>query len=200
MRKFTQHAGKTVPLYRANIDTDQIVPKNFLLRITRTGFADALFYEWRFDTNGNEIKEFALNNSIFSGATILIGGKNFGCGSSREHAPWALDDFGFRVIIAPSFADIFYNNCFKIGLLPIALETEIVEQFVNASELGDYELSIDLASQTITDNTENAFKFEINEFKKYCLINGLDEIGLTLVHEHEISKFEDKGNIIESAT
>ncbi|MFV0389814.1 MAG: 3-isopropylmalate dehydratase small subunit [Pyrinomonadaceae bacterium] len=190
MRKFETFRGKVVPLFRANIDTDQIIPKKFLLRITRTGFADALFYDWRIDSNGNEISTFVLNDARYKDGSILIGGENFGCGSSREHAPWALDDYGFRVIIAPSFADIFYNNSFKIGLLPIVLDRDTVQKLAESAAEGNLWLEIDLASQTIKLENEDVISFEVDKFRKHCLINGLDDIGLTLVNEQKISEFE----------
>lgn len=191
MQKFTTHIGKAVPLYQANIDTDQIVPKKFLLRVQRAGFGEALFYDWRVLSDGSPNPDFVLNNPKFHGGSILLGGKNFGCGSSREHAPWALDDYGFRVIIASAFADIFYNNCFKIGLLPIILEEEKVVELVEKAENSEnYEITVDLENQRITDSFGFNENFAVDEFRKYCLINGLDDIGLTLKHADKILGYE----------
>jgi 3-isopropylmalate/(R)-2-methylmalate dehydratase small subunit len=188
MNKFTKHTGKAVAIYQPNIDTDQIVPKKFLLRIQRAGFGEALFYEWRYEPDGTPKSEFVLNQQ---GSSILLTGKNFGCGSSREHAPWALEDFGFKVIIASAFADIFYNNCFKIGMLPIVLDEEKIAELVKKSEsLEDYSLTIDLENQTVSDEHGFSSNFQIDEFRKFCLINGLDDIGLTLQNEEKISEFE----------
>ena len=191
MQKFTKHTGLTVPLYQANIDTDQIVPKKFLLRVERAGFGESLFYDWRFNSDGTAKEDFVLNNSKYEGGSILLAGKNFGCGSSREHAPWALDDFGFRVVIASAFADIFYNNCFKIGLLPVILEEEQVGVLVkNAETLDNYQITVDLENQKVTDNQGFDTSFAVDEFRKYCLINGLDDIGLTLQQADKISAYE----------
>jgi 3-isopropylmalate/(R)-2-methylmalate dehydratase small subunit len=183
MQKFTTHSGLAVPLYQANIDTDQIVPKKFLLRVERAGFGEALFYDWRFNPDGSPKEDFVLNNPKYQGGSILLGGKNFGCGSSREHAPWALEDYGFRVIIASAFADIFYNNCFKVGLLPIILPDEKVGELVKKAEtISGYQLTVDLENQRVTDNQGFEAGFAVDEFRKYCLLNGLDDIGLTLQH------------------
>lgn len=191
MKKFTAHSGKPVPLYQANIDTDQIVPKKFLLRVERAGFGEALFYDWRVLPDGTPNPDFILNNPKYNGGSILLAGKNFGCGSSREHAPWALDDYGFRVVIASAFADIFYNNCFKIGLLPVILEEEKVAELVEKAEtLDNYHITIDLENQKVTDSQNFEAVFAVDEFRKYCLINGLDDIGLTLQHADKISAFE----------
>ena len=191
MKKFTTHTGLAVPLYQANIDTDQIIPKQFLKSIKRTGFGAHLFNDWRYLNNGEPNPEFTLNQPRYQGASILLAGRNFGCGSSREHAPWALEDYGFRVVIASAFADIFYNNCFKIGMLPVILEEEKVAELVKKAEISDdYQLTIDLESQIITDNQEFKVDFTVDEFRKYCLINGLDDIGLTLQHAEKISEFE----------
>ena len=191
MNKFTKHRGKPVAIYQPNIDTDQIVPKKFLLRIQRAGFGEALFSEWRFEPDGTPKSEFVLNQPRYENASILLAGKNFGCGSSREHAPWALEDFGFKVIIASAFADIFYNNCFKIGLLPIVLDEENVAELVKKSEtIDDYQLTVDLDKQTVSDNLGFSSTFEVEEFRKFCLINGLDDIGLTLQSESKITEFE----------
>lgn len=191
MKKFTTHTGLAVPLYQANIDTDQIIPKQFLKSIKRTGFGANLFNDWRYLNNGEPNPEFTLNQLRYQGASILLAGRNFGCGSSREHAPWALEDYGFRVVIASAFADIFYNNCFKIGMLPVILEEEKVSELVKKAEISDdYQLTVDLESQIITDNQGFKVDFTVDEFRKYCLINGLDDIGLTLQHAEKISEFE----------
>jgi 3-isopropylmalate/(R)-2-methylmalate dehydratase small subunit len=191
MQKFTTHSGLAVPLYQANIDTDQIVPKKFLLRVERAGFGEALFYDWRFNPDGSPKEDFVLNNPKYQGGSILLGGKNFGCGSSREHAPWALEDYGFRVIIASAFADIFYNNCFKVGLLPIILPDEKVGELVKKAEtIAGYQLTVDLENQRVTDNQGFEAGFAVDEFRKYCLLNGLDDIGLTLQHADKITTFE----------
>lgn len=191
MEKFVTHHGKAVAIYQPNIDTDQIVPKKFLLRISRAGFAEALFADRRFEQDGTPKNDFVLNQPRYEGSSILLAGKNFGCGSSREHAPWALEDFGFKVIIASAFADIFYNNCFKIGLLPIVLDEEKVAELVKKSEtLEDYSLTIDLENQTVSDEHGFTSNFQIDEFRKFCLINGLDDISLTLQSESKITEFE----------
>jgi 3-isopropylmalate/(R)-2-methylmalate dehydratase small subunit len=186
MEKFTVLNGLVAPLDRANVDTDQIIPKEYLKSIKRTGFADALFAAWRRDP------EFMLNQPRYKGATILLGRKNFGCGSSREHAPWALMDYGFRCVIAPSFADIFYNNCFKNGFLPVVLtEAEVDKLFYDAASFPGFKLVVDLDKQTVSsaDGSKN-FRFDVDAFRKYCLVNGLDEIGLTLRHADKIRAFE----------
>ena len=179
MKPFRQHTGLVAPLDRANVDTDQIIPKQFLKRIERTGFGQFLFYDWR------ENPDFVLNDPRYEGATILVPGKNFGCGSSREHAPWALGEYGFRVIIAPSFADIFANNCFKNGMLPITLDAELVKDLMRVREL-----TVNLETQMITDESGLKISFEVGEFQRYCLLEGLDDIGLTLKHEDAISAYE----------
>ncbi|MBQ25380.1 3-isopropylmalate dehydratase small subunit [Alcanivorax sp.] len=200
MEKFVRHDGLVAPLDRANVDTDQIIPKQFLKSIKRTGFGPNLFDEWRYLDEGspgqdNSVrpvnKDFVLNLPAFQGASVLITRRNFGCGSSREHAPWALMDFGFKAIIAPSFADIFYNNCFKNGLLPIVLSEDNVEalfQAVNGKE--GYRLTIDLEGQQVIPESGAALPFEIDEFRKHCLLNGLDEIGLTLNEADAIRAYE----------
>lgn len=191
MIKFTEHTGTLMPLYRANIDTDQIIPKQFLKRIERTGYGAFLFYDWRFNSDGSPNSEFEMNDPRFDGSSILLAGANFGCGSSREHAPWSLLDHSFRVVIAPSFADIFYNNSLKNGLLPVALSEEKVSELVKkAVEQPDYELTIDLFAQTVTDNGGFEASFSIDAFQKHCLLNGLDDIALTLEHEKTISAYE----------
>ncbi|MFZ6820145.1 3-isopropylmalate dehydratase small subunit [Undibacterium sp. Ji22W] len=201
MNKFTLFDGLVAPLDRANVDTDAIIPKQFLKSIKRTGFGPNLFDEWRYldhgepgvDNSGRPLNpDFVLNQARYQGASILLARKNFGCGSSREHAPWALDQFGFRVIIAPSFADIFFNNCFKNGLLPIVLSEEIVDGLFNQVRANEgFELTIDLeAQQVISKSTGESFSFDVDAFRKYCLMNGLDDIGLTLVHAEKIKTFE----------
>jgi 3-isopropylmalate/(R)-2-methylmalate dehydratase small subunit len=176
---------------RANVDTDQIIPKQFLKRIERTGFGQFAFFDWRYLDDGTPNPQFELNRPQYAGATILVARKNFGCGSSREHAPWALEDYGFRAILAPSFADIFYNNCFKNGLLPIRLsEAQIDELFRRAAEYAGYQLTIDLEKQQITDRFGLACSFEVDAFRQHCLLEGLDDIGLTLAHEAKIAAYE----------
>src|SRR6185436_3047299 len=190
---FTKHTGVVAPLDRANVDTDQIIPKQFLKRVERTGFGQFLFYDWRFLPNGDPNAEFELNNRRYDGASVLIAGKNFGCGSSREHAPWALADYGFRAVIAPSFADIFANNCMKNGLLPVALtEAEVGEIIRRAKQVDRYQLSIDLREKTVSDATGFLAHFQIGEFQRYCLLEGLDDIGLTLKHEDAIASYEQR--------
>ena len=176
------------PLDRANVDTDQIIPKQFLKRIERTGFGQFLFYDWRYLPDGRINPSFVLNEARYQGASILVADKNFGCGSSREHAPWALGEFGFRVIIAPSFADIFANNCFKNGMLPIALD---VEKFMKRAQEGErYELTVDLETRIITDEDGLSVSFVVPDFQRYCLLEGLDDIALTLKHEDAIRAYE----------
>jgi 3-isopropylmalate/(R)-2-methylmalate dehydratase small subunit len=186
MQQFTVLDGLVAPLDRANVDTDQIIPKEYLKSIKKTGFADACFAAWRHDPG------FVLNQPRYKGATILLARKNFGCGSSREHAPWALMDFGFKCVIAPSFADIFFTNCFKNGFLPVVLrEDEVDSLFHDAAAFPGFRLVVDLASQTVsTADGGKRFRFEVDDFRRYCLLNGLDEIGLTLRHADEISAYE----------
>jgi 3-isopropylmalate/(R)-2-methylmalate dehydratase small subunit len=191
MRAFTQHTGLVLPMDRSNVDTDQLMPKQFLKRIERTGFGQFLFFDWRFLDDGTPNPEFELNRPEYAGATILLARKNFGCGSSREHAPWGLDDYGFRVIIASSFADIFYNNCFKNGLLPIRLsEAQVEDLFARAAKYPGYKLTVDLEANAITDDHGLRVPFEIDAFRRHSLLNGLDDIGLTLVHEAKITAYE----------
>ncbi|HEX7448425.1 MAG TPA: 3-isopropylmalate dehydratase small subunit [Pirellulales bacterium] len=191
MKPFTQHAGLVAAMDRANVDTDQIIPKQFLKRIERTGFGQFLFFDWRQLPDGSPDPQFELNRPEYRGATILLARRNFGCGSSREHAPWALEDFGFRAIIAPSFADIFYNNCFKNGLLPIRLdEAQVDDLFRRAAQHPGYRLTIDLPSQTIHDEHGLNLSFDVEPFRRHCLLNGLDDIGLTLAHEDKIAAYE----------
>ena len=201
MKAFTRHKGLVAPLDRANVDTDMIIPKQFLKSIKRTGFGPNLFDELRYLDQGEPGQDclnrpinpdFALNKARYKGASILLTRKNFGCGSSREHAPWALEDYGFNVILAPSYADIFYNNCFKNGILPVILEEyEIEELFSEIERIPGFQLDVDLVSQTITADSAKKYNFELDEFRKDCLINGLDEIGLTLQHADLIKKYEE---------
>lgn len=191
MKAFTKHTGLAAPLFQANIDTDQIIPKQFLKSIKRTGFGANLFNDWRFTNEGTPNPEFVLNQPRYQSASVLLAGKNFGCGSSREHAPWALAEYGFRVIVAPSFADIFYNNSFKIGLLPVMLSEEKIALLVEKCEQNEaYEITTDLEEYRIYDEFGFSENFEVDEFRRYCLLNGLDDIGLTLQNENKISEFE----------
>ena len=193
MNPFRNHRGLVAVLDRPNVDTDQIIPKQFLKRVERTGFGEFLFYDWRFLPDGQTDPAFPLNESRYRGTSILIAGKNFGCGSSREHAPWALADYGFRAIIAPSFADIFANNCLKNGLLPVVLtEGECGELARRAREVKNYQLEVDLERKLISDESGFSALFEIGDFQRYCLLEGLDDIGLTLKHESDISAYETK--------
>jgi len=185
-----QHTGIVYPLNRENVDTDQIIPKQFLKRIERTGFGQYLFYHWRFDEEGNKRSDFPLNNPKYDDATILVAGDNFGCGSSREHAPWSLLDYGFRVIIAPSFADIFYNNSLKNGIIPIQLEQDQIDQWMEQAAASKLSLTIDLVKQLITDGKGHEIAFEISDYHRDNLINGWDEIALTLQLEDEIAAYE----------
>jgi 3-isopropylmalate/(R)-2-methylmalate dehydratase small subunit len=188
MEKFTVLNGLVAPLDRANVDTDQIIPKEHLKSIKRTGFADALFAAWRHDP------QFVLNRPQYKGSSILLARKNFGCGSSREHAPWALVDYGFRCVIAPSFADIFFTNCYKNGLLPVALrEDEVDRLFYEAAAFPGFRLVIDLEEQSVaTTDGAQSMRFDIDPFRKYCMVNGLDEISLTLRHAEKIRAFESR--------
>jgi 3-isopropylmalate/(R)-2-methylmalate dehydratase small subunit len=188
MDRFTVLNGLVAPLDRANVDTDQIIPKEHLKSIKRTGFADALFAAWRHDP------QFVLNRPQYKGASILLSRKNFGCGSSREHAPWALKDYGFRCVIAPSYADIFYNNCFKNGLLPVVLREDQVDRlFHDCAAFPGFKLIVDLEKQSVaTVDGSQAMHFDVDPFRKYCMVNGLDEIGLTLRHADKIRAFEDR--------
>lgn len=190
MKAFKKHTGRVAPLDRANVDTDQIIPKQFLKRIERTGFGEFLFYDWRYLPDGQPNPSFVLNEPRYQGASILVADKNFGCGSSREHAPWALGEFGFRVIVAPSFADIFANNCFKNGMLPITLKDEQVREIMRRAQQEGYELTVDLERQTIEDSEGLSILFVVSEFQRYCLLEGLDDIALTLRHEDAIREYE----------
>lgn len=201
MRKFEQVTGIVAPMDRANVDTDMIIPKQFLKSIKRTGFGKNLFDELRYldegkpdqDCAGRSLNEdFVLNQARYQGASVLLARQNFGCGSSREHAPWALDDYGFRAIIAPSFADIFYNNCFKNGLLPIVLSEEIVDQlFEEVAANEGYELKVDLEERQVTTPAGEVFGFEVDDFRRHCLLNGLDDIGVTLEDSDAIRAYEN---------
>ncbi len=202
MEKFKTFSGIVVPMDRPNVDTDAIIPKQFLKSIKRTGFGPNLFDEWRYLDHGEPgmdnsrrrlNSDFVLNQKCYQGAQILLARENFGCGSSREHAPWALEDYGFRVIIAPSFADIFFNNCFKNGLLPIMLEEAVVDElFIEAEATPGYALTVDLDAQIIRKPAGREISFEVDEFRKYCLLNGLDDIGMTLQHVDDIRAYEER--------
>lgn len=200
MEKFTTMTGLVAPMDRSNVDTDAIIPKQFLKSIKRSGFGPNLFDEWRYLDHGEPgmdnskrllNPDFVLNQPRYSGASVLLARENFGCGSSREHAPWALLDFGFRVIIAPSYADIFFNNCFKNGILPIVLDAQVVDGLFQAVAANEgYQLTVDLEAQTITTPEGESISFDVEEFRKHCLLNGLDDIGLTLQHVDDIRAYE----------
>ncbi|MFF2482223.1 3-isopropylmalate dehydratase small subunit [Paenibacillus sp. NPDC058071] len=193
MEAFKQLTGIVAPVDRVNVDTDAIIPKQFLKRIERSGFGQFLFFEWRFFENGEINPDFEPNKSRYQGASVLISRANFGCGSSREHAPWAILDYGFKVVIAPSFADIFYNNCFKNSILPIKLSEEQVEDlFQRTAKHEGYKLNVDLESKTITDEYGLEISFELEEFRRQFLLLGLDDIGLTLQHEDKITAYEQQ--------
>ncbi len=205
MEKFTTFTGLVAPMDRANVDTDAIIPKQFLKSIKRSGFGQNLFDEWRYLDHGEPgmdsatrrlNPDFVLNQPRYQDAQILLARANFGCGSSREHAPWSLQDYGFRVIIAPSFADIFFNNCFKIGLLPIVLDADAMDRLFAAVQSNEgYRLTVDLQQQTVTTLDGEVYRFDIDSFRKHCLLNGLDEIGLTLQHAEKIKQFEQQRRI-----
>ncbi len=193
MEAFTVHKGLVASLDRVNVDTDQIIPKQFLKTILRTGLREGLFFDWRRKSDGSPDPDFFINQPRFQGATILLARDNFGCGSSREHAPWALLDHGFRCVMAPSFADIFYNNCCQNGILPVILKAEEVQELfqeVNAKE--GYELTVDLATQTVTTPEGKSVRFDVDSSRKERLLKGLDDIGLTLQHEAEITAYEER--------
>ena len=193
MQPFRNHTGLVAILDRPNVDTDQIIPKQFLKRVERTGFGEFLFYDWRFRPDGQPDPSFPLNEPRHRRASILIAGKNFGCGSSREHAPWALADYGFRAIIAPSFADIFANNCMKNGLLTVVLtDAEVSELMRREKETESYQVTVDLETQTVSNADGFSATFEIGDFQRYCLLEGLDDIGLTMKHEPEITAYENR--------
>jgi 3-isopropylmalate/(R)-2-methylmalate dehydratase small subunit len=191
MDKFTKLTGVAAPLPRVNVDTDAIIPKQYLKTIKRTGLKAGLFYEWRTNQDGSEKPDFVLNKPAYENAKVLVAGANFGCGSSREHAPWALLDFGIRCVIAPSFGDIFFNNCFKNGMLPIALPQADVDKLMQDAEKGaNATVSVDLEKQEITRPDGGVIKFDIDPFRKYCLLNGFDDIGLTLRQKDKIDSYE----------
>ena len=192
MEPFNKLNGVVLPMNRVNVDTDQIIPKQFLKRVERTGFGEFLFFDWRYNDDGTPNADFILNNPGYQSAEVLVAGRNFGSGSSREHAPWALGQYGFKVLIAPSFADIFRNNCLENGLLPIVLPEETVQRIIaNAEADPGYRLNVDLEAERVWDENEDvAADFSIEPFQRYCLLNGLDSIGLTLEHEDSISQFE----------
>ena len=190
MQPFKTHSGIVAPLDRANIDTDQIIPKQFLKRIERTGYGEFLFFDWRYLPGQVPDPAFALNQSAFQGASVLLTSHNFGSGSSREHAVWALSDYGFRAVLAPSFADIFYNNCFKNGVLPVVLPDSVIEQLFRRAAPGPYRLTVDLETQTIRDDQGLSQGFEIDPSRRHKLLHGLDDISLTLKHEAKITDYE----------
>jgi 3-isopropylmalate/(R)-2-methylmalate dehydratase small subunit len=207
MQAFTQLNGLVVPLDRANVDTDAIIPKQFLKSIKRSGFGPNAFDEWRYldhgepgmDNSKRKVNpDFVLNQARYQGGSVLLARENFGCGSSREHAPWALEDYGFRVIIAPSFADIFFNNCFKNGMLPIVLSADDVDTLFKETEAAEgYKLNIDLSAQTISTPSGNSYQFDVDAFRKHSLLNGLDDIGLTMQHHEAIKAFEKKHQVAQ---
>jgi 3-isopropylmalate/(R)-2-methylmalate dehydratase small subunit len=207
MQAFTQLNGLVVPLDRANVDTDAIIPKQFLKSIKRSGFGPNAFDEWRYldhgepgmDNSKRKVNpDFVLNQARYQGGSVLLARENFGCGSSREHAPWALEDYGFRVIIAPSFADIFFNNCFKNGMLPIVLSADDVDALFKETEAAEgYKLNIDLSAQTISTPSGNSYQFDVDAFRKHSLLNGLDDIGLTMQHQEAIKAFEKKHQVAQ---
>ncbi|MFD2924113.1 3-isopropylmalate dehydratase small subunit [Halobacillus naozhouensis] len=190
MEPFQRHKGLIYPLDRSNVDTDQIIPKQFLKRIERQGFGQFLFYHWRFHDDGTPREDFSLNDPKYKQATVLVGGENFGCGSSREHAPWAIQDFGFKVVIAPSFADIFYNNCFKNGILPIALPKEKVNELLKQAEEESLQIEVDLIDQFVKSENGVKASFEIQPYHKNMLVNGWDEISVTLNYAAAIDQYE----------
>ncbi|WP_371186497.1 3-isopropylmalate dehydratase small subunit [Thalassotalea maritima] len=191
MEKFNQHTGKVAPLDRANVDTDQIIPKQFLQKTTRTGFAEHLFHDWRYnDYQGTQTNpEFVLNKSQYQGASILLARENFGCGSSREHAPWAIQEFGFKVVIASSFADIFYGNCINIGLVPVVLDEKIIDELFQMVHQGELSLTVDLTTMHVTHGTQQ-YPFQLTDFQRYCLMTGIDAVGWTLQKQDKIDGFE----------
>jgi 3-isopropylmalate/(R)-2-methylmalate dehydratase small subunit len=195
MAKFTKHTGLAAPLDRVNVDTDQMVPKQFLKLPSREGYGKFLFYDWRYLPGDQPNPDFVLNQPRYKGASVLLARNNFGCGSSREHAPWAIQDYGFRAILAPSFADIFFSNCFKNGLLPVTLTNEEIDElFRRAEKTPGYQVTVDLEQQIVTDGDGLRYSFKIDPFRREMLLKGLDEIGLTMIHEPEIAAFE-KGHV-----
>jgi len=197
MEAFIKHTGIVLPMDRVDIDTDQIIPKQFLKRIERIGYGKFLFNDWRFQRDGTTNPNFILNEPRYENASILVSGRNFGCGSSREHAAWALMDYGFKALISPSFADIFYNNCFQNGILPVAIKESQVNEIMNKTlAVPNYTLTVNLESQTVEDEHGLQISFEIEEFRRYCLLNGFDNLGLTLLHEDKISDYERRHNLV----
>lgn len=192
MEPIRKHTGLVYPMNRANVDTDQIIPKQFLKRISRQGFGQFVFYNWRYDSKGELRNDFPMNQPKYEGTSILVAGENFGCGSSREHAPWALLDYGFKVIIAPSYADIFYNNCTKNGILPVKLSEEQVQTLIDRAEADEYHLTVDLEKKLLFDNQGFEATFEIDEYKRQMLLNGWDDISITLKYEDAITKYEQQ--------
>ncbi|MBM4417037.1 MAG: 3-isopropylmalate dehydratase small subunit [Chloroflexi bacterium] len=191
MQPFRQETGIVAPLDRVDVDTDQIIPKQFLKRIERTGFGEFAFFDWRYRPDGSLDPSFELNEPRYEGASILVSRRNFGCGSSREHAPWALQDFGIRAILAPSYADIFFNNCFKNGLLPVVLPEAVIDEIIaRAKERPGYRVSVDLEAQTVSDEEGVIAPFDVDPYRKHLLVNGLDDIGITLTHESRIAAHE----------
>ena len=199
MQPFRKHTGIVAPLDKVNVDTDQVIPKQFLKRIERTGFGEFLFYDWRFAADGKKVSEFVLHDPRYAKASILVAGKNFACGSSREHAVWALADFGFRAVISSSFADIFANNSTKNGFLTVCLgEEEAAELMRRVRDVNDYQLTVDLEQCEVRDDRGFRAKFPVDEFVRHCLLNGLDDIGLTLQHEVEIAAYEARHPALQS--
>ena len=193
MEKFKTVISRPAPLDSSNVDTDQIIPKQFLKRIERTGFGEFLFFDWRFNDDGTVNSKFILNETRFKDSEILLSQENFGCGSSREHAPWALRDYGFKVIISTSFADILFNNCFKNCILPIIVDEEMLDYFFNSTlNFEDYELRVDLENMVLSDNKKFSYNLDIDPYRRKCLLEGLDDIALTLVHEKKITKYENE--------
>ena len=191
MDAFTAHTGVVLPMDRVNVDTDQIIPKQFLKRVERTGYEDFLFFDWRFNADGSPNPDFVLNFPGYQEASVLVAGRNFGCGSSREHAPWALQQYGFKAIIASTFADIFYNNCLQNGLLPVRLSEKDVDHImIQSKEVPGYQVSVDLETCTVSDGQGFSASFDMDEFRRYCMQNGLDDIGLTMQDEGAITAFE----------
>jgi len=193
MNPFTKHTGLVAPIDRVNVDTDQMVPKQFLKLLTREGYGRILFFDWRYLPGEKPNPDFVLNKPRYKGASVIVARANFGCGSSREHAPWAIHDYGFRAILAPSYADIFYNNCFKNGILPVTLPDAQIDEIFKRTEANEgYRVTVDLEQQIVTDDKGLRYSFTVDPFRRECLLKGLDDIGLTLVHEAEISAFEKK--------
>ena len=191
MDAFTAHTGVVLPMDRVNVDTDQIIPKQFLKRVERTGYEDFLFFDWRFNADGSPNEDFVLNFPGYKEASVMVAGRNFGCGSSREHAPWALQQYGFKAIIASTFADIFYNNCLQNGLLPVRLNEKDVDHImIQAKEVPGYQVNVDLETRTVSDGQGFSASFDMDEFRRYCMQNGLDDIGLTMQDEGAITAFE----------